>query len=437
MILILSVKSKEIEELQRSPSELITEEQLKSIRDDLTLRHAELVVRGLQEDEAREELKIVVGKEHSHVVKGNEDLIDYIAQETVGTGVIEEIIKDESITDIKYNGSHLIIEGNDLKEIYKGKQEITEDYIVSIVTKFAQANGKEFTSKSPIFDGTFKNIRINAVHSQNTTSGTTMSLRVVRPKLALTEENFDTFAPKYILNFFEQITKIRTNIVVSGETGTGKTELQKLLASFIKFEHTVGLIEEVAETFIKQMFLDKDVLSWVTSPNVSISDLVKAALRNNVRWILVSETRGEEAYEMIQGVLSGHHIITTLHAINARAIPKRLVNMAKMGYQVSEESLEEDIKRHINFGIHIKRVEYEGKILRYLSEIVEFGIDEDTTIFKQRFINGKYIVETGTISDELKDRFEEENMVFDYPENYKHEREATSDVEFVQIPILK
>lgn len=395
------------------------------------------MVRGLQEYSAREELKEVVRKEHQHVVKGNEDLIDYIAQETVGTGVIEEIIKDESVTDIKYNGSHLIIEGNDLKEIYKGQQEITEDYIVSIVTKFAQANDKEFTSKTPIFDGTFKNIRINAVHRQNTTSGTTMSLRVVRPRLALTEENFDVFAPSYVLNFFEQIVKMRSNIVISGETGTGKTELQKLLASFIKFEHTVGLIEEVAETFIKQMFPDKDILSWVTSPNVSISTLVKAALRNNVRWILVSETRGEEAYEMIQGVLSGHHIITTLHAVNARAIPKRLVNMAKMGYEVSEKSLEEDIKRYMNFGVHIKRVEHKGQVLRYLSEIVEFGVDEDITIFKQRFVNGEYITETGVISQELKDRFEEENIVFDYPENYKHTRTAKSDISIVKIPITK
>lgn len=437
MIQILNAKNKKVTEQPRSPSDVINADQLKSIRDDLILRHAELIVRGLQENQARDDLKEVVREEHSHVVRGNDDIIDYIVQETVGTGIVEEIIKDESITDMKYNGSHFIIEGNDIKEVYRGRQNITEDYIVSIVTKFAQANGREFSPKNPIFDGSFKNIRINAVHKENTTSGTTMSLRVVRPRLALTKDNFENFAPNYMLNFFEQIVKMRTNIIISGETGTGKTELQKLLASFIKFEHTVALIEEVAETFIKQMFPDKDILSWVTSPNVSITDLVKAALRNNVRWILVSETRGQEAYEMIQAVLSGHHIITTLHAVNAMASPTRLVNMAKMGYRVSEESLKEDIKRYFNFGIHIKRVEYKGKVLRYLSEMVEYGVDKDTTVFKQRFVNGKYIVETGVISDELKERFEEENIVFDFPEKYSHKREANSNVQFVKIPILQ
>lgn len=419
-------------------SEILSPQELESVQEALIQSHADLIVRGLLEEEAREELKNVVIREHAHVIRGNEDLVNYIVQETVGTGIIEEIIQDDSITDIGYNGTDLIIESNDVKEMYTGNTEISEDYIVRIVQKFANANGKDFTPKNPIFDGKFKNIRINAMHTTNTTTGTTMSLRVVRPKLALRKDNFSPFAPDYIYRLFEEVVKLKTNIVISGETGTGKTELQKLLASFIPFKQRIVLIEDVAETFLKDMFPDKDIYPWITSPDISITDLVKASLRNNPRWILVSETRGQEAYEMIQAVLSGHHIITTLHAINAKAIPKRLINMAKMGYSVSEEALEGDIRRYFDFGVHIQRVDFNNKIIRYLAEIVEFNEVEDRTIFKQRFVDGKFICETGELSEDLKARFEDDNVTVDFfPENQKHERIAASSGYITRIPVTK
>lgn len=264
-----------------------------------------------------------------------------------------------------------------------------------------------------------------------------MSLRVVRPRLALRKDNFTTFAPEYIYDLFEKVVNLRTNIVVSGETGTGKTELQKLLSSFIPFKQRIILIEDVAETFLKEMYPEKDIYSWCTSPDVSITDLVKAALRNNPRWILISETRGQEAYEMIQAVLSGHHIITTLHSVNARAIPKRLVNMSKMGYSVSEEALEADIRRYFDFGVHINRVEYNDHIIRYLAEMVEFNEHEDRIIFKQRFVDGKFICETGCLSDEIKERLEDECIEYVFPENKKHERTATSSTFITKIPVKK
>ncbi|WMX58521.1 CpaF/VirB11 family protein [Peribacillus sp. R9-11] len=417
----------EIRRLGDSISPIIKPQLLKNIQETLIQSHAELIVRGLLDSEAREDLKYVVIKEHSHIVKGNKELADYIVQETVGTGIIEEIIRDETVTDIGYNGSDLIIEGNDKKKKYTGSTKITEEYIVRIIQKFANANGKDFTPKNSILDGKFGNIRINAVHKKNSTEGTTMSLRVVRPKLALRKENFTDFAPDYMYSFFEKFVQLRTNIAISGETGTGKTEFQKLLASFIPFKHKIVLIEDTAETFLKEMFPDKDILSWVTSSDVTITDLVKAALRNNPRWMLVSETRSMEAYEMIQAVLSGHHIITTLHAVNAKAIPRRFVNMAKMGYSVSEKDLEQDIRRYFDFGVHINRVDYKGEIIRYLSEVVEFNENKDETIFKQRFLDGNFSCETGKISESLKDRLAEANIEIDIPEEHKHTRYAKAE----------
>lgn len=403
----------------------INEALLKSVQEDLIITHPELIVRGLMEEDARERLRDVVKREHRAVVGRDEDLIDYIVQETVGTGVIEEIIKDENVTDIGYNGSELIIEGSDFKEVYKGSQEITENYIVRIVQKFANAVGKDFTPKEPILDAVFGTIRLNAVHKSRSgliPQATTMSMRIVRPRLVLHEGNFNTFAPHYMLDFFKRAVGIKTNISIAGETGTGKTELQKLLMSFVNNQDKLIMIEDVSETHAKELFPEKDVYSWLTSEGTTISDLVKAGLRNNPRWIMVAETRGEEAYELIQSVLSGHKLITSLHAVSASAIPRRLVTMAKIGYDIVEKDLEEDVRRYFDLGLLISRAEYNGKTVRYLSEVIEFGLEEDTVIFEQKFIDGRFESKTGVLTDNLRQKMEDEFPGYQFKEDYEETR---------------
>lgn|GEM_PF-3974588 len=98
-------------------------------------------------------------------------------------------------------------------------------------------------------------------------------------------------------------------MTIAGETGSGKTELLKLLLSFIPKETRQIVIEDVQETHIKELFPEHDVFAWVTSPEKSIEDLVKASLRFYPKYINVSETRGAEAYEMIQAALFGVRVL--------------------------------------------------------------------------------------------------------------------------------
>lgn len=406
------------------PHELISSTEVEQIRKSLIETHADLVVLGMLDMDVRAQLERIVRKDFKQATKGNPDVIEYVVRETIGTGVIEEILQDPSITDIGYNGKELIIETNDSKQRFDTNFEVSEAYIVRLVNKFANANNKEFTAKSPIFDGRFQNVRINAVHSQNTApeSGTTMALRVVRPKLALTKDNFQGFAPMFMYDFFRAAAITKANMVISGTTGTGKTELHKLISGFIPFDDRILLIEDTPETFMKEMFSEKDVYSWVTSDGVTVTQLIKAGLRNHPAWIMVTETRGQEAYEMIQAVLSGHSIITSLHATEARAIPSRFVNMAKMGYELSEEALKQDIRMYFDFGIHIRKAKYHGHVIRYLSEIIEFNPDGDKSVFKQRFVDGVFYFETFDVSQKFRDKMEESMVEMDFPANFKSER---------------
>ena len=423
-------RSKPVEEEEYSIHDLITENTVNDVRKSLISAHPELVVQGMLDKSVRKELERIVRREFRDQTGGNERVIAYVVRETIGTGIIEEILeKDTSVTDIGYNGSELIIESNDSKIIYESEKDVTDDYIVRLVSKFANANNKEFTSKSPIFDGRFENVRINAVHAQNTApeSGTTMSLRVVRPRLALTKDNFEGFAPLFVLDLFEMMALTKSNIVISGTTGTGKTELHKLITGFIPFNDRIILIEDTPETFLKQMFPEKDIYSWVTSEAVGVTPMIKAGLRNHPVWMMVTETRGSEAYEMIQTVLSGHAIMTSLHTANARAIPSRFVNMAKMGYQLDEAAMLDDIRRYFDFGVHIKKLRYKGRVLRYLEEIVAFDPDGDKTVFKQRFVNDVFHYETFDLPSSILDAMEELGFTLDFPSNVKNTRPVNLD----------
>lgn len=382
---------------------LVNESVLGEIKKDLKENYPEVYLDAFLNIEARDILKGLLREKHKTLLSDNERL-EYVIQETVGLGVIDDILnKYELVTDISYNATDLTIETPEKKFVYE--EEVEEDYVIKIIQKFANAVGKEFTPKSPILDASFSNLRINAVHKVNSPYGTTMSIRVTRPILALNEDNFKNFAPMYILDLFQAMIEVGSNIAIAGETGTGKTELQKLLVGFIPWDQKIVTGEDTLEGHFKTLYPDKDIMSWLTTNSVSFTDLIKAALRNNPAWIIISETRGKEAYEMIQSVLSGHRIITTLHSVNARAIPSRIVHMVKEGHQVDEKPLTESIYRYFDFGVHIKRKKINGKTVRYLSEIVEYlDGEEANTVFEMKVRGDKFMPKIGVLSDNFKEK---------------------------------
>ncbi|GAF66461.1 type II/IV secretion system protein [Bacillus sp. TS-2] len=391
---------------------LINQNLMESIKKELKEKHPTLFVSAFTNLEDREVLKQILKEEHSTLLGNDVDKLDYLIQELVGLGIIDNIVsRKEEVTDIYFNSTELIVETNMEKYIYDG--EVSEDYAIKLIQKFAFAVGKEFTPKTPILDAAVSNLRINAVNQVNAPYGTTFATRVARPKLMLTEDNWDVFAPEYMLEFFKMAITTKSNIVISGETGTGKTELQKFLVGHMLFEDKIIMIEDVLESHIKTLFPHLDIISWLTAGGVTLTDLIKAALRNNPKWLLISETRGEEAYEMMQAVLAGKSIVTSLHSKSAKAIPRRFVHMAKTGYQFDEHSFLDDIYRYFDFGVHIKKKKVNGKTIRYLTEVVEFLEDGTAnTVFERIDRMGKVTYKTYDLSDEFKNKVMELNLVY-------------------------
>lgn len=411
---------------EKAKKKILSDSVLTIIQEDLIARYSKEVIDSLFDVAARETLRKVIISEHRRFVHDDLEVVDYVLSEVIGTGFIERLLKSPDITDIGWNGSFLVIETPNNRFSYTAEElGITdiESYINRVIAKFANASGRAFNDTHPILDSSYNNVRLNAIHKSISPDGVTMSLRVVREHLAVHSGNFDDcFAPLFVLDFMEKIMKTGCNAIISGITGTGKTEIQKLLFSFVNDYEKIITIEDVREMHLKKLYPEKDIYSWITNPSTSIATEVKASLRNNPKWIVVSETRGSEAYEMYQGLLTGHNIVTTLHAESAKKIPRRFVGMCMGSYALDEKLLMADILGAFDFGFHIKKVYYKGQILRYLDEIVEFGVEQNTVLFKQVFRHGQFYITTGEqLSSGFLDRMAEKSLAPFYFSKYTDE----------------
>lgn len=391
------------------------------IEEGLFLSNPDLICKALTDEKAREEIKKIIKEQYRAIA--NDENIDSIVGEIVGTGIIENIIRNEhDVTDIAFDGNQLEVRGVNYYEVIKD-EHIDEVYVQRLVQKFAAALGKEFSPKNPKLNGVYGYFRINAIHSSNTTKGPTFSLRIVRPRLALNVESFNKFAPNFILDFYKAAIEVHSNILIAGRTGTGKTELQKLGLSYTRAEkEKIGIIQDVPELFGKELFPDKIIFDWLVGNGLDHNDLIFEAMRNNFHWIIVSEVINKSAYGLYQAMFSGHSVITTLHSKDALSISRRLAYLAKFAPEAStmdKKEMADEIEEFIDFGFHLENETVGKKDYRYLNEIAAFEPSNSKLMFKQKFMKKSLELhwETGELPQAFKDELNRLNIKLDFPEN--------------------
>lgn len=342
--------------------------------------------------------------------------------------ILNELIKNESITDISYNGKDVFIQDN-LKGRYKLNKNVDIESIYNYVKQLTYENNEQFNDENPILDTELTNLRVNAVHQSISPYNMTLGLRVSKPNLKI--QQYDKkIAPMRVFDLLEALIKARCNILISGKTGSGKTEMQKYLVNFINKLDKIVLIEDTMDSHLKELYPEKDILSWKTNhridEKIDFDALIKTALRNNPDWILVSETRGSEAYSMLKSCLSGHHIITTLHSTDAKNNVERLIHMCKEKYNLDQSLLGSMICDNFDIGIHLDYDIDELGVKRYISEIVEYieysnkgtvvnPIFKRSVKIKKEDTGYKYDVqyEYGKISKKLFNKLAEEKVITD------------------------
>lgn len=332
--------------------------------------------------------EIKVGKDGR---ESQEERIEKILKTSFLAPYLEE---DSGITDISYNGTDLRLQHNIEGVLYPDRQPTLEE--VEILTKqISDVTRKNITNSEPLLNTEIGILRVNAVHESVSPEGRTFALRVSRPRLAISSLKEMTIGESQeVGDLLKVLIKSESNIILSGRTGTGKTELQKLLVGYIPDDHKIVLIEDTRDSHIKTLYPKKDIVSWQTvesserENSIGYHELIVESLRNNPEWILVSEVRGSEAADMLDGVKTGHSIITTLHATGAMNIPSRLIPMIRQSQtytNMSDRIIGNEIVEFLRFGIHLEAKNEGNGIVRRIKEIVEY------TDFGDKGVVGKYI----------------------------------------------
>jgi len=288
--------------------------------------------------------------------------------------ILKKYFEDKNITDISFNGKEIYVQDN-VKGRYKIKENVDASDVEKYIKQITYQNNQQFNDEQPILDTEFPNLRINAVHKTLSPYGITASWRSSVPTLKIT--NYDSkVAPKGVFSLLEACIKSSCNVIISGKTGSGKTEMQKYLVGFIEDNEKIIIMEDTLDTHLKEIYPNKDILSWQINTKLDkpilFNDLIKAGLRNNPDWIIISETRGSEAYSMLKSCLSGHHIITTIHSNNAKSNVERIIHMCKEEYNLDQNLLGNMICDNFDIGIHLDHYIDELGVKRFVSEVVEY-----------------------------------------------------------------
>ena len=290
---------------------------------------------------------------------------------------LSPLLKDEDITDISYNGKDIYYLHNKLGR-KKSEITISKDEVMVFIRQIANLAEKQFSFTTPYIDVSEGRYRINAIHQSivrvDNEKSISFSIRIASPNnRILTSKSFMNSKMK---EFLMDCLKNQKSIVIGGPTGSGKTELQKYLLCSLPDNTRVVVIDNVQELEFIRANPNLDITSWEANdshPNASINDLIRQALRSNPDWLVVAESRGKEMNDVLNSVMTGHPIITTMHAKSLQAMPHRLVRMIEMAEtKETYEDIMGDLMSHIPVYVFVKReISKSGKVKRYIEAIGE------------------------------------------------------------------
>lgn len=299
----------------------------------------------------------------------------------VDFGPIKEYLDNDDVTDISYsNGGNIWLKTLS-QGVYKVQNPgINNSLMEKIAFQCANSMGKSFNMANPFLDAESAELRMNFVHDSIAKNGIAVLIRKTPAKIRLEKEKI--IAEDYIkLNIHDFLLKCvegHCNIIVSGETGSGKTEFIKYLAAHTKENEKIITIEDTLELHLDRIFPHRDIVAMKTNNIASYSDVLVTCMRQNPRWILLSEVRSAEAVMAVRNsISSGHNILSTIHADKAESIPSRMYSLLESNIEIDQ--FLKTIHRYVQLGVHIKGY-YSQKYKRFhreVAEVVEFYVTED------------------------------------------------------------
>ncbi len=319
-----------------------------------------------------------------------ETLFDEIEDEVLGLGPLEPFLKDDTIADVLINTyNQIYIERFGKLELSESRFK-DDDHLMKIIDKIVSSVGRRIDESSPMVDARLSDgSRVNVIIPPLALDGPIMSIRRFgRDPLMLNDLILLKAFTKEIGEILKGIVKAKLNVLISGGTGSGKTTLLNCLSQFIPEEERIVTIEDAAELQLKQ---DHLVRLETRPPNiedkgeVTSRDLVRNSLRMRPDRIIVGEVRGQEAFDMLQAMNTGHEgSLTTIHSNSARDALMRMESMVAMAsLDISNEFMRRFIASAIDIIIQISRFPDGSRKLLSIQEVT--GMEGDIITLQEIF----------------------------------------------------
>ena len=344
----------------------------------------------MQNEIGDEEVRVIIGehchryaREHMLTLTERMKLEQYLFHALRKLDILQELLEDEEITEVMVNGANNIFYEKHGKIYKSDKQFSSKEKLDDIIQQIAGSNNRMVNLLNPIVDTRLEDgSRVNIVLSPVSIDGAAISIRKFPKKpygmqdlirmQALSEE---------AANFLQSLVSARYNIFVSGGTGSGKTTFLNALSQFISREERIITIEDSAEL----QLIDKPNLVRLETRNastegmteISIRDLIRAALRMRPSMIVVGECRGAEALDVLQAMNTGHDgSLSTGHANSCKDMIARLETMVLMGTELPLPAIRSQIASGIDIFVHLGRLRDKSRKVLSITEVKEYANGE-------------------------------------------------------------
>ena len=314
------------------------------------------------------------------------DLLD----EVFGLGPLEPLLRDPKISDILVNDKdHVFIEKGGL--LSRVSTSFRDDrHLLQIIDRIVSRVGRRVDESSPMVDARLPDgSRVNAIIPPLALDGPSLSIRRfgTGPLAANSLVQLKSISAE-MMEVLSSAVKARISIVISGGTGSGKTTLLNILSQYIPRNERLVTIEDAAELRLAQ---DNIVRLETRPPNIEGQGAIRQrqllinALRMRPDRIIMGEVRGEEAFDMLQAMNTGHEgSMTTIHANTPRDAIARLESMVQMGnMSIPEKSVRQQIAAAITIIVQASRMSDGSRKVTSISEIT--GMEENVISMQEIF----------------------------------------------------
>ncbi|HUH07006.1 MAG TPA: CpaF family protein [Egibacteraceae bacterium] len=326
----------------------------------------------------RQELGQLIEQEKAPLTSDERQrMVNDVCEDVLGYGPLQQFLDDSTVTEIMVNNEHAIYVEKAGKLHRTNSRFVSEDHLRRVIERIVARVGRRIDESSPMVDARLPDgSRVNAIVPPLSVDGPSLTIRKFSKDPYSVDDlvGFGTLT-KQMADLLWACVHGKLNVLISGGTGTGKTTLLNVLSAFIPTDERIVTIEDAVELQLRQ----EHVIRLESRPpniegkgEVAIRDLVRNSLRMRPDRIVVGETRGPEALDMLQAMNTGHEgSLSTLHANSPRDAIARLETMVLMaGVDLPARAVREQIASALDLIIHLTRLRDGSRRITQISEVV-------------------------------------------------------------------